>query len=397
MVVGNDSNNNETNELDGTVPNNIFDWTELIPTLIIYGFSFILGLTGNCLIIFTTFRYRRMHSVTNVFLSSLASSDLLLITFCIPVKVAKLFSYTWTMGLFLCKSVHYMQNLSTICSVLTLTAISIERYYAIVHPVKSKYMCTLSQAKSVILVIWVISILLAIPTLVLWHLTKVGLHGDYAWCVRNQSNDALWKFHELYMLIVILVIPFSIMTYSYTFICCEVWKVMEQRRIMCNDRFLSQNPSNRITDETDELKPTGTKKMRSEVKNYRDDNSMVKQVVYMLVTVVVLFAICWTPILIDNILTAYNVLSQERTGFLKYMLSTFHLLSYFNSCINPIIYGFMSKTFRDSFKVALCCLQDKAFIHRSGSNYSMRFISRNGSQTKTTADVARRQDSTFIT
>lgn len=70
--------------------------------------------------------------------------------------------------------------------------------------------------------------------------------------------------------------------------------------------------------------------MRSEVKNYRDDNSMVKQVVYMLVTVVVLFAICWTPILIDNILTAYNVLSQERTGFLKYMLSTFHLLSYFN-------------------------------------------------------------------
>lgn len=93
---------------------------------------------------------------------------------------------------------------------------------------------------------------------------------------------------------------------------------------------LSQNPSNRITNETDELKPTGTKKMRSEVKNYRDDNSMVKQVVYMLVTVVVLFAICWTPILIDNILTAYNVLSQERAGFLKYMLSTFHLLSYFN-------------------------------------------------------------------
>lgn len=93
---------------------------------------------------------------------------------------------------------------------------------------------------------------------------------------------------------------------------------------------LSQNPSNRITDETEELKPTGTKKMRSEVKNYRDDNSMVKQVVYMLVTVVVLFAICWTPILIDNILTAYKVLSQERAGFLKYMLSTFHLLSYFN-------------------------------------------------------------------
>lgn len=43
------------------------------------------------------------------------------------LQVAKLFSYTWTMGLFLCKSVHYMQSVSAICSVVTLTAMSIER------------------------------------------------------------------------------------------------------------------------------------------------------------------------------------------------------------------------------------------------------------------------------
>ena len=44
------------------------------------------------------------------------------------LQVAKLFSYTWTMGFFLCKSVHYLQNVSAICSVLTLTAMSIERW-----------------------------------------------------------------------------------------------------------------------------------------------------------------------------------------------------------------------------------------------------------------------------
>ncbi|XP_066258859.1 QRFP-like peptide receptor [Euwallacea similis] len=383
------NSNKDMNEFDGSDPNSLFDWAELIPTLIVYGFSFILGLTGNCLIIFTTYRYRRMHSVTNVFLSSLASSDLLLIIFCIPVKVAKLFSYTWTMGLFLCKGVHYMQNLSTICSVLTLTAISIERYYAIVHPVKSKYMCTLSQAKTIILVIWIISIVMAIPTLILWHLFRVGVVQEHFWCVRNSSKESLWIFHELYMLIVILVIPFSIMTYSYTFICCEVWKIMEQRRIMCNHRSLMQKSSN------DDFRPKENKKIRSEVKNCRDDNTMVKQVIYMLVTVVILFAVCWTPILIDNILTAYKVLDEQRIGFTKYMLSTFHLMSYFNSCINPIIYGFMSKTFRESFKVALCCSSETAFIHRTGSNYSMRYVSRNGSQTKTTADV-RRQDSSLL-
>jgi hypothetical protein len=43
-------------------------------------------------------------------------------------QVAKLFSYTWSMGFFLCKGVHYLQNVSAICSVLTLTAMSIERW-----------------------------------------------------------------------------------------------------------------------------------------------------------------------------------------------------------------------------------------------------------------------------
>lgn len=43
------------------------------------------------------------------------------------LQVAKLFSFTWTMGNFLCKAVHYMQSVSAICSVFILTAVSIER------------------------------------------------------------------------------------------------------------------------------------------------------------------------------------------------------------------------------------------------------------------------------
>lgn len=64
-----------------------YAWDELAPTLIIYGITMAIGLSGNFLIIFTTYRYRRMQSVTNVLLASLASADLLLIIFCIPVKV----------------------------------------------------------------------------------------------------------------------------------------------------------------------------------------------------------------------------------------------------------------------------------------------------------------------
>lgn len=66
-----------------------YDWYEIVPTLVVYILTMVLGLAGNALIIFTTQRYRRMQSTTNVFLSSLASADLLLIIVCIPVKVSR--------------------------------------------------------------------------------------------------------------------------------------------------------------------------------------------------------------------------------------------------------------------------------------------------------------------
>lgn len=71
----------------------MFEWRELFPTLLVYGVTFLLGLTGNILIVFTTYHYRRIQTSTNVLLASLATADLLLIIFCIPVKVSYLSTY----------------------------------------------------------------------------------------------------------------------------------------------------------------------------------------------------------------------------------------------------------------------------------------------------------------
>ncbi|XP_008193428.2 QRFP-like peptide receptor [Tribolium castaneum] len=373
------------------INNTIFDWNELIPAVVVYSVTFVLGLVGNCLIIFTTFQYRGMQSVTNVFLSSLASADLLLIIICIPVKLAKLFSYIWIMGFFICKMIHYLQNISAICSVMTLTAISIERYYAIVYPMKAKYICTINQAKRIIGVIWIMSFVLAVPTLFAQSHMRVSNNNDpteYYICVKDWDSTEVWRFHEIYMLVVILIVPFVIMTFSYTTICWEVWKVMERRSVMTSKHVLSRNRSSTTNSEDKYLENfilTENKHPPPPPDPGHDDSNMVKQVIYMLVAVVVLFAICWTPLLIDNLLTAYEIHPNIRCGFLKYMSIAFHLLAYFNSCINPIIYGFMSKSFRESFKLVLCsCCSSDLRGHR-GSNYSLRYVSRTGSQTRTTS------------
>ena len=61
--------------------------SELIPVALVYGLTLVLGVTGNALVIFSILRYRRMQSVTNIFLTSLATADLLLVLLCVPIKV----------------------------------------------------------------------------------------------------------------------------------------------------------------------------------------------------------------------------------------------------------------------------------------------------------------------
>ncbi|XP_054287538.1 QRFP-like peptide receptor [Macrosteles quadrilineatus] len=327
---------------------NTYYWEELLPPLVVYSVTMVLGIIGNSLIIFTICRYRRMKSTTNVFLASLASADLLLIIICIPVKLAKLFSYGWTLGLFLCKLLHYMQSVSAICSVLTLTAMSVERYYAIVHPMKAKYLCTISQAKKIILCIWLASFLLATPMLVVQILEVVGEKHPAYWCTRNRDDVALWRLHELYMLMLILVIPTAVMACTYTCICWEVWSVMQARYDMTSGKAT-------LTCENFPLSCKRTTSFKQSFKANQEENNTVKQVIKMLVMIVVVFVICWAPMLIDNCLTAWQVLASERPGsILKHMYTIFTLMAYFNSCVNPIVYGFMSKNFRESFQKALC-------------------------------------------
>ena len=60
---------------------------ELVVVALVYGTTLLLGVIGNSLVIFSILRYRRMQTVTNIFLTSLASADLMLVIICVPIKV----------------------------------------------------------------------------------------------------------------------------------------------------------------------------------------------------------------------------------------------------------------------------------------------------------------------
>ena len=75
-------------DYDYTYSVNSLPLGELIPVVLVYSITLVLGVLGNALVIFSIIRYRRMQNVTNIFLTSLASADLLLVMLCVPVKVS---------------------------------------------------------------------------------------------------------------------------------------------------------------------------------------------------------------------------------------------------------------------------------------------------------------------
>ena len=82
-----------------------------------------------------------------------------------------------------------MQGVSVSVSVLTLTAISLERYYAIVHPLQLR--ATLGRTRFTILAIWVVSAVLMVPDLVVILRTELPAIcwrdiSDYLGCVHQQ-------------------------------------------------------------------------------------------------------------------------------------------------------------------------------------------------------------------
>ncbi|KAK4887295.1 hypothetical protein RN001_003566 [Aquatica leii] len=103
---------------------------------------------------YSTVQNKRMRTITNLFLLNLAVSDLLLGVLCMPFTLVGALLRDFIFGAFMCKLLPYLQACSVSVGVWTLVAISVERYYAICHPLRSLSWQTVNHAYKTIVMIW---------------------------------------------------------------------------------------------------------------------------------------------------------------------------------------------------------------------------------------------------
>lgn len=141
-----------------------------VPVCLTYMVIFIVGVVGNVLTCSVITCNKMMGTPTNYYLFSLAVSDLLVLLLGMPLELYELWqNYPFLLGRGGCYFKTFLFETVCLASILNITALSMERYIAVVHPLRAKYVVTRTHAKRVILLVWSVSVLCALP--------NTSLHG----------------------------------------------------------------------------------------------------------------------------------------------------------------------------------------------------------------------------
>lgn len=137
---------------------------DFLPVCVTYLAIFLVGVLGNALTCAVILRYRVMQTPTNFYLLSLAVSDLLVLLLGMPLELYEMWqNYPYLLRESGCYFRTFLFETVCFASVLNVTALSVERYLAVVHPLEVKCAATRSHVKKVILLLWALSLLCAVP------------------------------------------------------------------------------------------------------------------------------------------------------------------------------------------------------------------------------------------
>ncbi|XP_029304093.1 cholecystokinin receptor-like [Cottoperca gobio] len=353
--------------------------------ILLYSLIFLLSVFGNMLIIVVLVLNKRMRTVTNSFLLSLAVSDLMMAVFCIPFTIIPNILEDFIFGGPMCKIVSYFMGISVSISTFSLVAIAIERYSAICNPLKSRSWQTRSHAYRVIAATWVVSLLIMVPYPVFSVLKSFpkanGTVGHM--CRLHWPNRQAEQSWYVLLLFTLFFIPGVVMIVAYGLISRELFRGIHfelgqntetttagQKNCVgkvvprSNDDDdgcyiqVSKKPSSAVELHTLSASSSATQAKTERARSNTSEAKLQakKRVIRMLMVIVALFFICWMPLYSANTWRAFDLVSASK-ALSGAPISFIHLLSYTSGCVNPIIYCFMNTRFRKALlsTFACCC------------------------------------------
>ncbi|XP_047456104.1 cholecystokinin receptor isoform X2 [Mugil cephalus] len=346
--------------------------------ILLYSLIFFLSVFGNLLIIVVLTVNKRMRTVTNTFLLSLAFSDLMMAIFCMPFNLIPSILKDFIFGAAMCKIVSYLMGISVSISTFSLVAIAIERYSAICNPLKSRVWQTRSHAYRVIAATWVLAFTIMIPYPIVSHLESFQRQDRTTahMCRHKWPLETAEQTWYVLLLLVLFVIPGVVMIVAYGLISRELYRGIQFEMGHKKDSADAKNGlTSTVSSGSDdgdgcyvnvvqrphsmEMSTMAASGRAMKAERPRSNTSEAKleakkRVIRMLVVIVVMFFLCWMPLYCANTWRAFDNISANYT-LSGVPIAFIHLLCYTSACVNPLIYCFMNTRFRKALFVTFSC------------------------------------------
>ncbi|XP_034256149.1 QRFP-like peptide receptor [Thrips palmi] len=345
---------------------NLYTETSHIVLIACYVPLFLVALFANCLVIFVVFKYHYMRSVTNYFLVNLSFADLLVTLICMPMAVGQNVSKLWIYGEVMCMLTTYFQGVSVSASIFTITAMSIDRYLAIRHPMAFRKVFNRKSTTIVIIALWLVSMCLFAPLLWVLQTEPVNLGEPFAeavetnglkFCVENwgkEEDGYRKKVYGAFLFTLVYAIPGTVVMAAYT--------LMGRRLCAVKPPF-------------DENSTAGSASSQQGSRLVRER----RRVARILLVLAVLFAMCWLPYNVTML--AMDLLGLETQQWLLTLLPFTLLLGHCNSAINPLLYCFMTRNFRRTVRGLLTRRRPRPLGTRPQQRCKIRACPRTASAT----------------
>ena len=194
----------------------------------LYGSISAVAVTGNFLVILVILKNKSMQTVTNFYIANLAVADVIVGIFAIPFQFQAALLQRWDLPEILCAVAPFVLEFTVNVSVFTLAIISLDRYMAVIYPLKPR--CSRTVAKVVMTFVWIFSLGSGLPAAIVFRVEQVpvdtGSLQTKPFCYPNFpkiGSISSGKVYRLYLVIVQYFFPLLIISFAYFRIMHRIW------------------------------------------------------------------------------------------------------------------------------------------------------------------------------
>ena len=367
---------------------------------IIMSVILLCAVLGNLLVVVSVVRNRKLRVITNYFVISLAMADILVALMAMPFNASVELTNKWLFSYNMCDLWNSFDVYASTVSILHLCCISIDRYYAIVRPLEYPMKMTGRRVTVMLCHVWIAPLIISfLPIFMGWYATQEHLEFRL-----NNPHICSFEVNKTYALVsssISFWIPCSVMIYMYYRIYQEAAR--QERMLYRHSRLSTASQASQVPLSTVVTAPVSTgsvgsngsttvtstnknttgaststnsqNKQFSSGSNRRliahrpstdiqeatptKERNLIKlkrehKAARTLGIIMGAFIMCWLPFFTWYV--TVSLCGKKLCPCPDIVVVILFWIGYFNSMLNPLIYAYFNRDFREAFKKTLVCV-----------------------------------------